>query len=64
MTAADVRSEIASLLNGRTGESQPPVSNGVQRVGKPAEAAPVAAKATKPPVKASAAASKAKGKKR
>jgi hypothetical protein len=66
MNAADVRAEIASLLNGRTGEgSAAPAANGAQRVAKPADVTPTAAKATKAPVKASAAPpSKSKGKKR
>ncbi|HEV7387858.1 MAG TPA: sigma 54-interacting transcriptional regulator [Gemmatimonadaceae bacterium] len=66
MNAADVRAEIASLLNGRTGESPAaPAANGAQRVAKPADATPTPAKATKAPVKASAAPlSKSKGKKR
>jgi len=65
MNAADVRAEIASLLNGRTGESAAPAANGVQRVTKPADPVPAVAKATKAPVKASAASSsKSKGKKR
>jgi len=65
MSPADVRAEIASLLNGKTGEAPAaPATNGVQRVSRPAEPAPVAAKAAKAPVKGSAAAAKSKGKKR
>ncbi|MFL5500794.1 MAG: hypothetical protein ACJ79Q_06120, partial [Gemmatimonadaceae bacterium] len=67
MTAADVRAEIASLLNGggRTGEPMAaPAINGAQRPPKPADAPPAVAKASKAPVKASAASPKSKGKKR
>jgi hypothetical protein len=65
MTAADVRAEIASLLNGKPGEgpASAATSNGA-RIAKPAEVAPAAAKASKAPVKASAASSKSKPKKR
>jgi hypothetical protein len=65
MSAADVRAEIASLLNGKTGEGPAALAtNGVQRVSRPPETSPVAAKAAKAPVKGSAAAAKSKGKKR
>ncbi|HEY4735545.1 MAG TPA: sigma-54 dependent transcriptional regulator [Gemmatimonadaceae bacterium] len=67
MSAADVRAEIASLLNGegRAGEANAaPAGNGVHRPAKPADPAPAAAKASKAPVKASAAGAKSKAKKR
>ena len=66
MTPADVRAEIASLLNGKTGESpaSSPTGNGT-RVAKPADLPPASAKAQKPPAKASApAVAKSKAKKR
>src|SRR5256885_3272992 len=64
MTPADVRSEIASLLNGKAGEAAPPAGNGM-RAAKAAHLPPVAAKAQKPPVKVAApAAAKSKPKKR
>jgi len=63
MTPADVRAEIASLLNGRPSETSTPATNGA-RVARPAELPP-AAKGSKAPVKASsAAAAKSKSKKR
>jgi two-component system response regulator HydG len=69
MTPADVRAEIASLLNGNAGgEHQTPgaVTNGAPRVSKPAETYTAAAsKPAKAPVKATAApAPKSKAKKR
>jgi DNA-binding NtrC family response regulator len=66
ITPADVRAEIASLLNGKAGEA--PVAgggnaaNGAQRAMKPVESPAPGGKAVKAPVKASAA--KSKGKKR
>src|SRR5436190_3625917 len=65
MSPADVRAEIASLLNGKTGESPAPsgTSNGA-RAARPAEARSSGAKASKGPVKASAAPAKSKPKKR
>ena len=64
MTPADVRSEIASLLNGKAGEAVPPAGNGM-RAAKAADLPPAVAKAQKPPVKvASPAAAKSKPKKR
>jgi transcriptional regulator with AAA-type ATPase domain len=64
ITPADVRAEIASLLNGKPGErsAAAATSNGA-RVPKPAELPPAAAKASKAPVKSSAA-SKSKPKRR
>src|SRR6266566_2878667 len=66
MTTADVRAEIASLLNGKSSEG--PVAggenavNGAQRAAKPVASSAPADKAIKAPAKASAA--KSKGKKR
>ena len=61
---ADVRSEIASLLNGKAGEAAPPAGNGM-RAAKAADLPPAAAKAQKPPAKVAApAAAKSKPKKR
>jgi two-component system response regulator HydG len=65
MTAADVRAEIASLLNGKGSEQAAgggSTVNGAQRAAKPAESGAAAGKAVKAPVKASA--SKSKGKRR
>jgi len=64
MTAADVRAEIASLLNGRPGESSTPAPTNGVRGAKPADVPPAAAKASKAPVKSAAAPAKAKPKKR
>src|SRR5438105_1861187 len=52
MTPADVRAEIASLVNGKPGETQTPAAatNGA-RVAKSVELPPAAAKAAKAPVK-------------
>jgi len=64
MTPADVRSEIASLLNGKAGEAAPPAGNGM-RAAKAADLPTAAAKAQKPPAKVAApAAAKSKPKKR
>jgi two-component system response regulator HydG len=65
MTPADVRAEIASLLNGTAREEKQPgnIANGAQRVAKSDEA-PAVAKAAKAPVKASAAPAKSKARKR
>jgi DNA-binding NtrC family response regulator len=62
MTPADVRAEIASLVNGKTAESATPATatNG-SRVARPAEPPPAAAKA---PARPSPAAAKSKPKKR
>jgi len=65
MTPADVRAEIASLLNGRAGEGQAAsTANGAQRAAKPADSAAAAGKSAKPPARASASPAKAKPKKR
>jgi len=65
MTPADVRSEIASLLNGSTGGGAAPTGavHGAQRSGKAAESQAPAGKVAKAPAKAPAAA-KSKSKKR
>jgi hypothetical protein len=57
MSASDVRSEIASLLNGGSGPAA------AQRAGKAADSESPAGKVAKPPAKAAAAA-KSKTKKR
>jgi len=64
MTPAEVRSEIASLLNGSAGEHQAPGpgTNGSQRVTKPSDQYVAASKPAKAPVKASAAPAPAKPK--
>jgi DNA-binding NtrC family response regulator len=66
ITPADVRAEIASLLNGKATEAQVAgggnAANGAQRAAKPLESSAPGGKAVKAPVKASAA--KSKGKKR
>ncbi len=62
MSPADVRAEIASLVNGRAGESSSGSPTNGARVAKPADM-PAAAKATKAPAKA-AAPVKSKAKKR
>jgi DNA-binding NtrC family response regulator len=66
MTPADVRAEIASLLNGTAGAGQPTGSaaNGAQTASRNTESVAPAAKAAKVPAKASAAAAKAKARKR
>ena len=66
MTPADVRSEIASLLNGKASEGQAAGSaaNGAQRVAKAADSPAPAGKGAKAPVRASASPGKAKPKKR
>jgi len=65
MTPADVRAEIASLLNGTAGAAQPTGSaaNGAQAASRNIESAAPAGKA-KVPAKASGAAAKAKARKR
>jgi hypothetical protein len=63
MTPADVRAEIASLLNGNGGREAVAASNGVQRAVKSVEPA-AAARSVKAPAKASAAPAKSKAKKR
>jgi DNA-binding NtrC family response regulator len=63
ITPADVRAEIASLLNGKISETAGgSAANGAQRAAKPVESSAAAGKAVKAPVKASAA--KPKGKRR
>ena len=66
MTPADVRAEIASLLNGKATDGQGPggAANGVPRVAKAADSSAPAGKSAKPPVKASGSPGKAKPKKR
>lgn len=65
MTPADVRAEIASLLNGQTSEGQSAgAANGAQRVAKPADSPAPAGKSAKAPVRASSSPAKAKPKKR
>ena len=66
MTPADVRAEIASLLNGTAGAAQPTGSaaNGAQTASRNTESAAPAGKAAKVPAKASGAAAKAKARKR
>jgi DNA-binding NtrC family response regulator len=65
MTAADVRAEIASILNGKTTEA-PAQSTGTNgaRAGRSADPPPAAAKASKAPAKPAPAAAKSKSKKR
>jgi DNA-binding NtrC family response regulator len=62
MTPADVRAEIASLLNGKPEAAASAVSNGVPRSAK--EAIPAAGKVSKPAKGPAPAASKPKAKKR
>ena len=66
MTAADVRAEIASLLNGTAGDSASAGStmNGASRIGRDSELSASPAKAQKAPAKASASGGKGKPKKR
>jgi DNA-binding NtrC family response regulator len=65
MTAADVRAEIASLLNGRASEGQAAgTANGAQRAAKLADSPAPAGKSAKAPAKASGSTAKAKSKKR
>jgi DNA-binding NtrC family response regulator len=64
MTPADVRAEIASLLNGRAEGQAASTANGAQRAAKPAEPPVPAGKSAKAPAKASASPAKAKPKKR
>ena len=65
MTPADVRAEIASLLNGQASEGQAPsTANGAQRAAKPADSPAPAGKSAKAPARASARPAKAKPKKR
>ncbi|HXN76027.1 MAG TPA: sigma-54 dependent transcriptional regulator, partial [Gemmatimonadaceae bacterium] len=65
MSPADVRSEIASLLNGQTSDGQAAGSaNGPQRVAKAGDAPAPAGKSAKAPAKASVSPAKAKPKKR
>ena len=63
MNPADVRAEIASLLNGNGGRETAAVSNGAQRPAKASEPA-AAARSVKAPAKATGAAAKSKAKKR
>jgi len=65
MTAADVRAEIASILNGKTTEA-PAQSTGANgaRSARSADLPPAAAKASKAPAKPAPAAAKSKSKKR
>jgi DNA-binding NtrC family response regulator len=65
MTPADVRAEIASLLNGRASEGQAAsTANGAQRAAKPADSSVPAGKSAKAPARAAASNAKAKPKKR
>jgi hypothetical protein len=68
MTPAEVRAEMAALLNGNSGEHQSTGSatNGAQKPAKPSEPYVAASKPAKAPVKASAAPppGKSKAKKR
>jgi DNA-binding NtrC family response regulator len=65
MTAADVRAEIASLLNGTASEAQSGVAaNGAQHAPKSFESPAPGGKSVKAPVKASASPAKVKSKKR
>jgi DNA-binding NtrC family response regulator len=66
MTAADVRAEISSLLNGNASEGQAAGGNdnGAQHVAKPADSSASGGKAAKAPVRAAAAPAKAKPKRR
>jgi len=65
MTPADVRAEIASILNGKATEApaQPTGTNGA-RAARPADLPPTTAKAAKAPAKPAPAAAKSKPKKR
>jgi hypothetical protein len=64
MAAADVRAEIASLVNGRPGEAAAGAPSNGSRVAKPADLPPAAAKASKAPAKAAVPPVKSKAKKR
>jgi two-component system response regulator PilR (NtrC family) len=66
MTAADVRAEIASLLNGTAGDSASVgnTTNGASRIARDTEMSAPSAKAQKAPAKASASPGKGKSKKR
>ena len=65
MAPADVRAEIASLLNGQANEGQAAsTANGAQRAAKPADSPAPAGKSAKAPARASASSAKAKPKKR
>jgi two-component system response regulator PilR (NtrC family) len=66
MTAADVRAEISSLLNGNASDGQVAGGNenGAQHVAKPADSPASGGKAAKAPVRATAAPAKAKPKRR
>jgi DNA-binding NtrC family response regulator len=64
MSPADVRSEIASLLNGQSDGQAAAAANGAQRVAKPGDAPSPAGKSAKAPAKASVSPAKAKPKKR
>jgi DNA-binding NtrC family response regulator len=65
MAPAEVRAEIASLLNGQASEGQAAnTANGAQRVAKPADSPAPAGKSAKAPARASASPAKAKPKKR
>jgi DNA-binding NtrC family response regulator len=64
MTPADVRAEIASLLNGQASEGQAAsTANGAQHAAKPADS-PAPGKSAKAPARASASPAKAKPRKR
>jgi len=66
MTAADVRAEIASLLNGTDSDSPPAqsTSNGASRAARDSDSSGPAAKGPKAPARASASSVKGKPKKR
>ena len=66
MTAADVRAEIASLLNGTASDSPPAqsTSNGASRAARDSDSSGPAAKGPKAPARASASSVKGKPKKR
>jgi hypothetical protein len=65
MTAADVRAEISSLLNGTASDGQPTgATNGAQHAPKAFESQAPVGKSAKPPVKAAASPAKVKPKKR
>ena len=65
MTPAEVRSEIASLLNGQASEGQgASIANGAQRAAKPTDSPAPAGRSAKAPARASASHAKGKPKKR
>jgi hypothetical protein len=65
MTPADVRAEIASLLNGTAGDAQSAgAMNGAQHAPKGVESPAAVGKRAKAPVKATASPAKVKSKKR